>query len=94
MNNNNNKIVTPVITYSNANKDKDVIYQENKKKSGIYRWVNNINNKSYVGSSISLTGRFSIYYSSKAMKKKLSNESSAIYSAKLKHGYSNFSVDI
>lgn len=80
MNNNSNKIkLIPIVTYNNANKDKLIIYEENKKKSCIYKWVNNINNKSYIGSSISLTRRFSIYYSSKAMKNKLSNESSAIY---------------
>jgi hypothetical protein len=34
---NTNKIVTPVITYSNLALDKYRIYEENKKKAGIYR---------------------------------------------------------
>jgi len=32
----NNKII-PLVTYSNAEKDKLKIYKENEKKSGIYR---------------------------------------------------------
>jgi len=54
MNNNiNNDFKTniiPVVTYSNAHLDKLKVYGDNEKKSGIYRWVNNINNKSYIGS--------------------------------------------
>ena len=47
-NNNNNNIkdnnfinrgVIPIITYVNAGIDKFRIYEENRKKSGIYRWV-------------------------------------------------------
>ena len=54
----------------------------------------NINGKSYVGSSISLSSRFNIYYSLIFPKIKLNKGSSAIYRAILKHGYSNFSLDI
>ena len=54
----------------------------------------NINGKSYVGSSISLSSRFNIYYSLISPKIKLNKGSSAIYRAILKHGYSNFSLDI
>jgi len=36
MQNNNIKII-PVVSYSNADKDKFIIYKENKNKSGIYR---------------------------------------------------------
>jgi|ERR1035438_8908191 group I intron endonuclease len=38
--------------------------------------------------------RLSIYYSKKAMLNKLSTRISIIYSALLKHGYDNFSLDI
>ena len=39
MQNNNNKNVNiiPIVSYSNADKDKFIIYKENKNKSGIYR---------------------------------------------------------
>jgi GIY-YIG catalytic domain len=84
----------PVVTYIYANIDKYKIYEENKRKAGIYRWNNLITGKSYIGSSINLTKRFCIYYSLKAMKDRLSKGSSAIYSALLKYGYSNFSLDI
>ena len=47
----NNKII-PVIYYDII-KDKKVILKENNGKSGVYRWVNNINKKkSYKGSAI------------------------------------------
>lgn len=94
---NNNKIVNniiPVVSYLNAYTNKNDICKNNKGRSGIYRWNNLITNKSYVGSSISLDGRFSIYYSTEALKRKLNIGSSAIYSALLKYGYSNFSLDI
>lgn len=91
MKNNNN--IIPMVTYS-ASRDKSIIYTENKNKSGIYRWNNLLNGKSYVGSSKCLASRLSVYYSKKAMLNKLSTRKSIIYSALLKHGYNNFSVDI
>jgi hypothetical protein len=84
-NNNLNKIkLIPVVTYNNACLNKFIIYEENNKKSGVYRWNNLITGKSYIGSSISLGNRFRIYYSSKAMENRLSQGSSAIYRAILK----------
>lgn len=91
MKNNNN--IIPIVTY-NASRDKSIIYTENKNKSGIYRWNNLVNNKNYIGSSKCLASRLSIYYSKKAMLNKLSTRRSIIYSALLKHGYDNFSLDI
>jgi hypothetical protein len=35
MKNNNN--IIPIVSYSNADKDKFIIYKENRNKSGIYR---------------------------------------------------------
>ena len=93
-NKNKNTEINLIITYDNPDMDKSLIYEENINKSGIYRWNNLINGKSYIGSYISLGVRFSIYYSYRAMNKKLSNGSSAIYRAILKYGYSNFSLDI
>ena len=91
-NNNNNINVVPVITYFSAFKDKFLIYKDNNKKSGIYRWNNLITNESYIGCSISLTNRFYHYYSKKAMLN--NNTNSIIYYALLEYGYSNFSLDI
>lgn len=86
--------IVPIKTYSNAERDKFILYKDNNKKSGIYRWNNLITNKSYVGSAKSIRDRFSIYYSTNSVQRKLAEGSSAINSAILKHGYENFSVDI
>lgn len=86
--------IIPLIRYTNADIDKHKIYEENKRKSGIYKWINLITNKSYVGSSKDLACRFSKYYSIKYIKNTLENGSSIIYSALLKYGYSKFSLDI
>ena len=93
-NNKNSMNIIPVVSYCNANIDKSIVYKENKNKSGIYRWNNLITGKSYIGSSISLRGRFSTYYSLTYLKKRVEKGSSIIYSSLLKYGYSNFSIDI
>lgn len=89
-----NHNIVPIKTYSNAERDKFILYKDNKNKSGIYRWNNLITNKSYIGSAKSITGRFSIYYSTNSVQRKLVEGNSAIYSAILKYGYENFSIDI
>lgn len=93
-NNLNETKLIPVVTYSNAYLDKSIIYEDNKNKSGIYRWINIINNKSYIGSAKSLSNRLSIYYSSTTIKKRLERGSSAIHSALLKYSYNNFKLEI
>jgi excinuclease UvrABC nuclease subunit len=95
-NNNNDKFINiiPVVYYPNADLSKNVIYNENRLKSGIYRWKNLITNKSYVGSSVSLSCRFRYYYSLTCLEKKVNRGNSAIHRALLKYGYSNFSLDI
>jgi group I intron endonuclease len=89
---NNNINIIPVIKYTDVDLDKSFIYQENINKSGVYRLVNKINGKSYVGSSTSLTNSFSVYYSLDALRKV--KGSIIIYRALLKYGHSNFSLDI
>jgi len=84
----------PIKIYSNAEDDKSKILSENKNKSGIYVWKNINNGKQYIGSAIDLSDRLSFYYSNKAMENYLKNYKSYIYSALLKHGYSNFSLTI
>ena len=67
--NSNNVNIIPVVSYSNADKDKFIIYEENKNKSGIYRWNNLVTGKSYIGSSVSLGNRFANYYSLSYLKR-------------------------
>jgi len=93
INMNNNNII-PMVTYNNINVNKFSIISNNKGKSGIYRWNNLITGKSYVGSSVSLSHRFTKYYSLNYLKSSTNNGSSIIYNALLKYGYSNFSLNI
>jgi len=62
-NNINNNFKTnwiPVVTYNNPHLDKFKFYTDIVKKSGIYISVNNIYNKSYIGTPISLS-KYYIY---------------------------------
>jgi group I intron endonuclease len=90
----NNLIIIPLISYNLKGKSRSVLYNNNKNKSGIYRWTNLINEKSYVGSSINLAIRLKSYFSINQLQRTLSKGNSAISNALLKYGYSNFSLDI
>ena len=62
----------------------------NKSKGVIYRLLNNVNKKTYIGSSVPFSQRLYKYYSVKH----LSENKTPIHNALLKYGYSNFSLDI
>lgn len=49
--------VNPVLVYTNADLDKLRIFEDNRNKAGVYRWVNSINNKTYIGSSTNIFSR-------------------------------------
>lgn len=49
---NNFNNFTPVAVYENTKLQKKQILCENNGKTGIYRWVNKVNGKSYIGSAI------------------------------------------
>jgi len=84
----------PIKIYSNAEADKATILKENQNKSGIYMWKNLTNDKCYIGSAVNLSKRLPCYYSTAFMENYLKYSKSSIYSALLKHGYSNFSLTI
>jgi hypothetical protein len=86
--------IVPIVLYSNAGLQKKLIKQENKAKAGIYRWVNLINGKTYIGSGLNVSNRLSHYFSAKFMETYLKTGKSAIYSALIKHGCYNFSLEI
>jgi len=67
-----------------------MILKDNKEKSGIYRWVNNINNKTYVGSGINLTKRLRSYFN----KNELNRNPRPIQDALIKYGHKNFRLEI
>jgi len=84
-------VAVPVVTYSNADIQKEQILIENKGKSGIYAWINSQSGKRYIGGSVSLTKRFYVYYNANLL---MRDDSMVIYKALLKYGYSNFSLEI
>jgi hypothetical protein len=67
-----------IVTYSNMDINKDILFIENRGKSGIYRLNNIITGKSYIGSSVSLGRRFSNYYSTGYLEYKVKKGSSII----------------
>jgi len=84
--------VVPFITYPNADILKRTILNDNKGKAGISRWTNNLNNKSYIGSSVNLSNRFKFYFNDKFIRKYKHNM--LIYKILLRYGYSNFTIEI
>jgi len=74
--------------------DTKVIFEENIRRPGIYRWVNLINGSTYIGSAADLTRRFRDYFSTKWLEKETLKNNSIIYRALLKYGYSNFRLEI
>ncbi len=83
--------VTPEVSYKNADTLKTQIIKDNRGRSGVYRWINNSNGKSYVGSSIDLVSRFYSYFSLKYLEEQTT---SLICKALLKYGHSAFTLDI
>lgn len=86
--------VVPAKIYVNTGVNKLAILKENKGKSGIYRWTNNINGKFYIGSSTKLNVRFLQYFNTNYLIKKTLKGNSLIYNSILKNGYSNFTLEI
>lgn len=80
----------PAVIYKNADINKNEIFQENKEKSGVYRWTNLNTGFTYVGSSVNLAKRFTSYYNYSFLAKNNMIISKAI----LKYGYSNFRLEI
>lgn len=85
--------IKPIAMYANADTNRTSIINENRGKSGIYRWTNLINNKSYIGSSVNLTNRFYDYFNTKKLMEGPA-KNMIISKAILKYGYSNFKLDI
>ena len=85
-------LLISAVLYHNADTQKEQISKDNRGKCGIYRWTQLENKKSYVGSAVNLSRRFYQYYSLAFLN--THKESSHIYKALLKHGYSKFSLEI
>jgi group I intron endonuclease len=65
--------------------------KDNKNKIGIYRWVNTINNKTYIGSAVSTRDKLYRYYNKKDLER---NYTMPICRAIFKYGYKNFNLEI
>ena len=89
-------VVVPVKIYANADIEKLKILKENKGKSGVYCWKNNINGKFYIGSSVNLYLRFLQYFNTNHLIRntQIEKSTSIIYSSLLKYGYSSFKLEI
>jgi len=80
----------PAKTYINSAESKDNIYKDNKGLSGIYLWLNTINDKYYIGSAKDLRNRLGRYYSPK----ELASSNNLIHRAIIKYKHQNFSLFI
>jgi len=86
--------IKPLITYDNSLINKFNALDDNIGKSTIYRWLHNINNKSYVGSSIDLCRRLRNYYDIGYLNRRVLTSNSCIYRALLEDGYESFTLEI
>lgn len=78
-----NNSSSSLIVYENLLITKKQILQDNKQKCGIYKWINKINGKSYVGSSVNLSSRLSSYLSNNYLTKRASIYNSKICNSKI-----------
>lgn len=84
--------LTPVKTYEITSVNRKDILEENKNKSGIYRFYNKLNGKFYIGSSKNLKNRFLKYFNLNNISKIKNNLT--ISRALVKYGYNNFRLEI
>lgn len=82
--------IKPEVIYANADVDKIQILADNRKRIGVYRWINKQNGNTYIGSSVNISVRMYTYYSLRSLAK--SNR--PIDRALLKYGFSSFSLEI
>lgn len=86
----NKGLIAPVKSYDNALLNKNNIVLENKNKPGIYRWINKLNNNTYIGSGLDLSKRIKEYLNISELKR----NPRPIHAALLKYGYENFLLEI
>lgn len=80
-----------ILYFENVKTDKSKIYSDLRNKSGVYLFINNITKDLYVGSSLNLTRRMSVYFYY-VNSDKLSRQ--IVIRAMKKHGLENFSLAI
>lgn len=85
------QIISHIKLYEYPVNQGGIIRKENKDYSGIYAWVNKLNNKVYVGSGVILYNRLSDYYSDAYLK---ASKNMLITKALKKYGMANFKLFI
>ena len=80
----------PAASYKNSLLHKKAIFMENKDKCLVYRLINSINGKTYIGSTINFQSRFYNYYNMEYLNK----HNTPLHNALLKYGFSNLNLDI
>lgn len=85
-------LIVTIVTYNNTYQDKDLILKEKRKKSGIYCGVQIESGNYYIGSSVNLTIRFSLYFNYNHLSNYKHNM--AIYKALSRYGYTPFRLEI
>jgi len=69
----------PLIVYSNPDTDKVKILNDNRGKAGVYQWVNKVNGKTYIGSSIDLNNRLKCYFNQGWLELEIKKSKSLVY---------------
>src|SRR5215475_4777153 len=77
-------IISPLLRYDHAEFHKKTIFKENTNKCFVYRWINKINGKEYLGSTSNSKKRLRAYYDLST----LNLFNMPIYKAILKYGHS------
>jgi group I intron endonuclease len=88
---NNIKNINYINKYNNFKQDRNRILREQKDKTGVYLFLNNINGHIYIGSSIHLAARMKNYLNTAFLKSK-QNINMPIIKALLKYDQTNFSL--
>lgn len=83
-------VLNPVKKYLDTELNKANILAENRNKSGIYKWINNENGNTYVGSAVNLSKRINSYFE----EGELNRNSRPIKNALLKYGHKKFNLEI
>lgn len=83
-------VLNPVKRYLDTELNKANVLAENRNKSGIYRWINNENGNTYVGSAVNLSKRINSYF----QEGELNRNPRPIKNALLKYGHENFNLEI
>jgi group I intron endonuclease len=91
---NSKNVIYPTLFYENSDVSKKDIYKDNRKKTGVYRWINKISGKTYIGSALNISERLVKYYSLSCLIKETKRNNSAIYKALLNYGHSTFKFEI